>query len=127
MALIDLNGLGRFLHKLDQSCDVKIKEHDFTVTATVSSLTATAAVLDKTLAEIETAYQAGKKLQCKFVLEGYTGAVMNLTTVQRNTATGNFIFSGIGIVMPNNTTVNCYIGYVYITNTGAAIAMKPIS
>lgn len=127
MAFIDLNGLSRFLHKLDQRYDAKIKEHNFTVTAIASSLTATTATLDKTLAEIEAAYQAGKTLQCKFVLDGYTGAVMNLTTVQRNTATGNFVFSGVGVVMPNSTTVNCYVGYVYITNMGAAIAMKLIS
>lgn len=80
-------------------------ELDFTVTATLASLGISTATVDKTLAEIEAAYQEGKNLNCVVVLPGDDGASIKLQTVERFNSNGSFLFSGFGAsYLSDNTT-----------------------
>lgn len=118
MALIDLAGLERFLQKL--------KEQDFTVTATIDSLTATTATVDKTLSEIEAAYQAGKNLSCVGVLAGDFGASIKLTTVQRFTYSGSYVFSGMGMIYTGESPQYVSL-FIHIASNGVTVAINPLS
>lgn len=118
MPLVDLAGLSRFLQKL--------KEQDFTVTATMDSLTATTATVDKTLSEIEAAYQAGKTLSCVGVLAGDFGASIKLTTVQRFTHSGSYVFSGMGMIYTGE--VPQYVSlFLHIASNGVTVAINPLA
>jgi len=118
MPLVDLAGLSRFLQKL--------KEQDFTVTATIGSLTSTTATIDKTLSEIEAAYQAGKNLSCVGVLAGDFGASIKLTTVQRFTYSGSYVFSGMGMIYTGE--VPQYVSlFLHIASNGVTVAINPLT
>lgn len=119
MPLVDLAGLNRFLQKLDE-------RYNFTVTATIDSLTATTATIDKTLSEIEAAYQAGKNLSCVGVLVGDFGASIKLTTVQRFTHSGSYVFSGMGMIYTGESPQYVSL-FLHIASNGVTVAINPLA
>lgn len=118
MPLVDLAGLSRFLQKL--------KEQDFTVTATIDSLTATTATIDKTLSEIEATYQAGKNLSCAVILPGDSGAFIKLTTVQRFAHNGSYVFSGMGMIYTGESPQYVYL-FLHIASNGVTVTINPLT
>lgn len=126
MPLVDLAGLSRFLYNLEQKWNAKLEARDFTVTATIDSLTATTATIDKTLSEIEAAYQAGKNLSCVGVLAGDFGASIKLTTVQRFTYSGSYVFSGMGMIYTGESPQYVSL-FLHIASNGVTVTINPLA
>lgn len=126
MPLVDLDGLSRFLYNLEQKWNAKLEAQDFTVTATIDSITATTATIDKTLSEIEAAYQDGKNLSCIVVLSGDFGAYIKLTTVQRFTYSGSYVFSGMGMIYTGESPKYVSL-FLHISGNGVTVAINPMA
>lgn len=92
MPLIDLAGLSRFLHNLEQKWNAKFKAQDFTVTAAVgSSIGAStySATVDKTFTEILEAYNNGRNVVVKL------GLVILTLSMISETGVGMCVFTSV--------------------------------
>lgn len=126
MALVDLNGLSRFLQNLEQKWNAKLEARDFTVTATIEDLTATTATVDKSLSEIEAAYQTGKNLSCIVYIPGNFGASIKLTNVQRFTSNGSYVFSGMGMIYTGESPQYVSL-FLHISSNGVTVAINHLA
>lgn len=92
MPLVDLAGLSRFLHSLEQKWSAKFKARDLTVTAAVGSSIGTgtySATVDKTFAEILEAYNNGRNVVVKLGL-----VILSLSMISE-TGAGMCVFAGV--------------------------------
>lgn len=103
-----------------------VQSNDFTVTATLASLALTTATVDKTLAEIEAAYQAGKNISCTLVISGSNGAAIKLTSVERLTLSGAFVFSGLAASYMSSTETYAAV-FLKITSDGNTFTTKTLT
>lgn len=109
---------------LVDSIDTGIK--NFAITATMTSLTDATITVDKTLAEIEAAYQAEKNLSCRLVIHGSTGGWLKLPNIERFTSDGRYLFSGMGIVYFAANTPSYVLVYLTISSSGPVFNFKEI-
>jgi len=100
--------------------------NDFTVTATLASLTLTTATVDKTLTEIEAAYQAGKNIICNLVISGSNGATVKLVSVERLTLSGAFVFSGLAASYMSGSETYAAV-FLKITSDGNTFTTKTLT
>lgn len=112
------------LAALVDSIDTGIK--NFAITATMTSLTDATITVDKTLAEIEAAYQAEKNLSCRLVIPGSTGGWLKLPNIERFTSDGRYLFSGMGIVYFAANTPSYVLIYLMISSSGPVFNFKEI-
>ena len=103
-----------------------LTNNDFTVTATLTSLDLTTTTVDKTFTEIEAAYQAGKNIICNLVVSGSDGATVRLSTVERLTSSGTFVFSGFIVSNASNSETHAAV-FLKITSDGNTFTKKTLT